>query len=208
MLWVGLALLVCSLAVVAGTLFLRSQTPRPTTGRADSTPAPGPAAVPTSTPAVAPRATTATAAIQEVAEARPTPRPARSPTPPVSAPTPRRTPATTPVPALSSSEPGPTPTPTGTAEAPAPADPPPAPAVLDASPPELGWVDFNSKPWSNVIVDSTPIKNTPVMQHPLPAGVHTVIFDCTSCDPPQREERTFTVEAGVRSKQIVRFGGR
>jgi serine/threonine protein kinase len=187
MLWTGVILLLIGVSSVVGTLYYRSlQGP---TIAADPTPiaAVSPAPTPDLAPLTDPEPV-ATPAVETTPKPRATPKPRGTPKP-------RATPKASSTPKATAT-PNPTPPPpTAT----------PVPAVAAAGP---GWVDFNSKPWSNVIVDGKAIKNTPVLQHPLEAGTHTVIFDCSSCDPPAREERTFTVEAGVRSKQIVRFGGK
>ena len=129
----------------------------------------------------------------------PTPTVAPTPTP---RPTPRTTPRPTPRPTTT-----PRPTPTATAT-PAPTARPTAPA--ETPPPDLsttgtGTVRLNSVPWSTVIVDGKNLGSSPVMGYELGAGVHQVTFDCSACEPPQKETVKVTVVAGKETKKIIRF---
>lgn len=152
------------------------------------------------TPTVEPAATpvpTATAAATPVdvpvtpggattpARGQPTPFP--PPTPAIRAtPTPR--PSQTPRP-LPTAEP----TPKVGAETPAPA----AAGV--------GTVRLNSVPWSTVTVDGRSLGSSPVIGYKLPAGPHTVVFDCSACEPPRKETVDIVVVSGQETKKIVRF---
>ncbi len=93
-----------------------------------------------------------------------------------------------------------TPKPTPVADKPPVEAAPPAPAVVGT-----GTVSFNSKPWSTVIVDGRVLGSTPVQNHTLSAGDHTVVFDCSACSPPDKKTLTVTVQAGQATKKIVRF---
>jgi eukaryotic-like serine/threonine-protein kinase len=138
------------------------------------------------------------------------------------APTPRRTPAPTPVRTPARVEPStptatppprvtPTPAPTATpksggeSEGGRQTDPSETPTAI-AVPTGKGTVRLNSVPWSTVIVDGKALGSSPVIGYELPAGAHTVTFDCTACEPPRKETVTITVVAGQETKKIVRFG--
>ena len=68
-----------------------------------------------------------------------------------------------------------------------------------------GTVSLNSKPWSTVIVDGRVLGSTPVQGHSLPAGKHTVVFDCSACAPPAKSTVVVEVKPGQLTKKIVRF---
>ncbi len=98
----------------------------------------------------------------------------------------------------------PAPTPVRT-RAPTPrATPAPTPRPTPA-PVAPGTATFNSAPWSMVIVDGRALGPTPVVRYELAAGSHTVVFDCSACEPPTRRSREFEVESGENEKVTVRF---
>jgi serine/threonine-protein kinase len=125
--------------------------------------------------------------------------PAVESTPAVVESTPELTPEPTPVVVA--------PTPKPVRVAPTPARP--TPAVVAAATPEppklTGTVMVNAKPWANLLLDGAPFGRTPRKNVPVPAGKHTLQFDCANCDPPQRQTVTFTLEPGGRFKKIVKF---
>ena len=127
----------------------------------------------------------------------------------VVSPTPRSTPRPTPRPTTT---PSPTPRPTATLRP----TPSPTPAVRPTATPVqapitdltvlgAGTVRLNSVPWSTVIVDGKNLGSSPVMGYELSAGVHQVTFDCSACEPPQKQTVKVTVVAGQETKKIIRF---
>jgi serine/threonine-protein kinase len=80
-----------------------------------------------------------------------------------------------------------------------------APQDVVEKPSGTGTVTLNSVPWSEVYIDGKRIRNTPIKDYEISAGSHTVVFDCTSCDPPQKKTEKVVVTAGQTSKKIVRF---
>jgi len=129
-------------------------------------------------------ASDATAAPVEAA----TPRRSPTPKPPKRQPTPKKEPVV----AKPDRTPAPTPAPKPVEEAPV--------AVVGT-----GTVSLNSKPWSTVIVDGRVLGSTPVQGHELPAGKHTVVFDCSACTPPAKSSVVVEVKPGQLTKKIVRF---
>lgn len=93
----------------------------------------------------------------------------------------------------------PTPTPTPVAQA----TPAPTPAP---KPKGMGTILVNAKPWANLYLDGAAFGRTPKKSVQLPAGKHTLRFDCVNCDPAATETVTFTLEPGGQFKKIVKFG--
>jgi hypothetical protein len=85
----------------------------------------------------------------------------------------------------------------------------PAPVVEQTPAPAAevgtGTISLNSKPWSTIILDGRVLGSTPVQGHSLPAGKHTVVFDCSACSPPAKSTVVVDVKPGQLTKKIVRF---
>jgi outer membrane biosynthesis protein TonB len=116
--------------------------------------------------------------------------------------TPEATPTPTPAPRstrapVKAKKPTPTPTPV------AQATPAPTPAP---KPKGMGTILVNAKPWANLSLDGAAFGRTPKKSVQLPAGKHTLRFDCVNCDPAATETVTFTLEPGGQFKKIVKFG--
>jgi serine/threonine-protein kinase len=156
----------------------------------------GPAeAEPTPVPANSAPPTPAPAAVEAA-----TPAPV-SPTPtPVAEPTPERVAAkSAKVPKIDPVRPAtPQPTPAPVAE-----KPPPPEEVASAAGP--GFLNVNSKPWSNLFLDGRFLGQTPKINFEVPSGPHKLEFNCGPCDPPQKKQYTFTLEPGGTFKMIHRF---
>jgi hypothetical protein len=83
---------------------------------------------------------------------------------------------------------------------PRPAPPPPRPA--EKAPAAMGALTLNAFPFAMVEIDGKPIKTTPLINHPLETGSHTV-----KLKTEDGRERTLqvTIEAGQTVKQIIKF---
>jgi len=136
-----------------------------------------------------------------------TPAPDVTPTEPAATPEPAPTPATKPTPRSTpptAGTPRPTPRPATT--------PRPTPTAVAATPKPTpkpaggrGWVELNSRPWSNVTIDGREYGHTPIRKQELPAGTHTVVFDCVRCTPPVSKTVRLTVKPDAVTKKIMKF---
>lgn len=79
--------------------------------------------------------------------------------------------------------------------APPPSPPPSAPAAMS-------YVNFNTIPVSNVVLDGLPIGKTPMVNRPLPPGPHTVMFHLST---HQRKSFSFTLKPGETKTVYHRF---
>ncbi len=152
-------------------------------------PPPAPVAEPVEEPTATVGEEPADLSLGSLAADEPTPAPVEAATP---APKPRTTPKPPKKdPVVTNPDPTPAPTPAPVAE---------VPALVGT-----GTVSLNSKPWSTVIVDGRVLGSTPVQGHSLPAGKHTVVFDCSACSPPAKSTVVVEIKADQLTKKIVRF---
>jgi len=131
------------------------------------------------------------------------PTPAPAPTPEATPePTPEATPEETPAPtpAVAASTPKPTPTPKKPEATPKPE---PTPAPKPAGPP--GWLELNSNPFSQVLIDGKDVGITPKQRHELPPGQYTVKFICQGCPTPEEKVFKLTVTSGEGTRKIHRW---
>lgn len=105
----------------------------------------------------------------------------------------------------------PTPEPVQVLERPTPkpapeVTPTPEPIALVEKVQREGTAVLSSYPWSEVSVDGKSVGNTPQRSLKLSAGVHTVVFTCTVCDPQESITKSVTIVADGKITEIARFG--
>jgi serine/threonine-protein kinase len=92
-----------------------------------------------------------------------------------------------------------TPTPDPTAP-PLPPDAAPEPAPVGS-----GTVDINSMPWSTISIDGKVVGIVPLHNHELPAGTHTVTFECGGCPAPASRTVEITLRPGEKTNKFITF---